>query len=182
MFGKIEVLFIFFIIIGISAFIGLNIIKVVERKINNMKVTIPSINVPEPKVTLILKTAKGNCNVSCVQQSSKNEQSSKNKQSPKNEQYDESKVVRHIESNNVPRVEQRVDPRVEQRVDPRVEQRVDPIKKELDYNTTDEMSEIRNIMSKNVNYYDEDDVLTDTISKVYKSSIRAFNETDYAHN
>jgi hypothetical protein len=162
MFGKIEVLFIFFIIIGISAFIGLNVIKAVEKKINNMKVSIP-----EPKVSLIIKTGKGDCNVSCIQQSKDH------REQPSEQNTDQVKS----RANN--QVTKRT---VEQVNEQSAKQLVRQTTEQIDSNTTDEMNEIRNIMSKNVNYYDEDDVLTDTINKVYKSTIKAFNESDYAHN
>ncbi len=173
MFGKIEFLFIFLIIIGISAFVGINIIRVFEKKMNNMKINIPQINVPKPKITVVLKTDKGNCNVSCIQQSSKdsdiNEPTNLPDESSKKIINEPTKKIINEPTKNIIN-------------EPTKNIINEPTKNTLS-DKSDDMNEIKKIISKSKNYYDEDDVLTDTISRVYKNvnSIKAFNETDYAY-
>jgi hypothetical protein len=84
---KVEIIFIAILIIAVSSLIGLNIIRVVERKLNNIEVKLPKMTVPESNVTVSLIDKNGATEIKCIHDSSK-VRSQKNKEQSVNYKCD----------------------------------------------------------------------------------------------
>jgi hypothetical protein len=203
MLTKVEFIFLTIIIIGISAFIGLNIIRVVEKKMSNMKVNVPNINVPESKIYVTLNDKKGNCNVSCVQQvdDTKNKQQlinegSSNKsisEEPLKKKINKSISEDPLNKGFVKSISMPIESDVtitdsDFTLDSYSETKK-ITKPKLESKTKKVMRKINKLLKNHKEYKDEDDVLTDTISEVYNDfntikkpdflELKAYNDINY---
>lgn len=69
---KSDLFFLFILIIVVSAFIGLNIIRIVDSRMKQLSINMPKINIPPTKIEIKLNKNDKKILLTCKSESNKN--------------------------------------------------------------------------------------------------------------
>lgn len=64
--SKTDFLFLIILIVVVSAFIGLNIVSIVDKKLKNISINMPNVTVPPSEVTINIENEEENFRIKCV--------------------------------------------------------------------------------------------------------------------
>ena len=75
---NIDIFFFIILMIVVSAFIGLNIISIVDKKLSNLSINMPNITMPPAEVILNIENDKNKYKIKCLNNLKKKENKDKN--------------------------------------------------------------------------------------------------------